>query len=107
MSQGAQGGLPARRGHGSGQADPRRRLLHPGGAPAFGGVRRLARQYVRAVAGRQEHARPALGAAAVEPLRPLVRSSSPETRAAAVRALLDLGDDEWLASELLEGDAPG
>jgi hypothetical protein len=45
-----------------------------------------------------------LGAPAIERLRPLVHSDSPETRAAAVRALLDLGDDDWLAEELLERD---
>jgi hypothetical protein len=44
----------------------------------------------------------ALGATAVEPLRELVHSDSPEVRAGAVRALLDLGDDDWLAGELLE-----
>ncbi|MGH2955804.1 MAG: hypothetical protein ACRDL6_02270 [Solirubrobacterales bacterium] len=44
-----------------------------------------------------------LGAEAIARLRPLVHSDSPEVRAGAVRALLDLGDDEWLAGELLEG----
>lgn len=43
-----------------------------------------------------------IGAPAIEWLRPYVHSGAPETRAAAVRALLDLGDDEWLAEELLD-----
>jgi hypothetical protein len=42
-----------------------------------------------------------IGSDAIEPLRALVGDPSAETRAAAVRALLDLGDDDWLASELL------
>lgn len=41
------------------------------------------------------------GPDAVAVLRPLVHDEREETRAAAVRALLDLGDDEWLAAELL------
>jgi hypothetical protein len=41
----------------------------------------------------------------VEPLRGLVTAPEPEARAAAVRALLDLGDDDWLREELLDEDA--
>jgi hypothetical protein len=48
----------------------------------------------------------ALGEPSVEVLRPLVADPGEEVRAAAVRALLDLGDDEWLAAELLGPDAP-
>jgi hypothetical protein len=44
----------------------------------------------------------AIGPEAVATLRPLVRSEEPEVRAAAVRALLDLGDDDWLADALLD-----
>jgi len=44
----------------------------------------------------------AMGGDAIEPLRPLVRSPDPGVRAGAVRALLDLGDDEWLERELLD-----
>jgi hypothetical protein len=47
----------------------------------------------------------ALGPGAIDELRPLARSSSPAVRAAAVSALLDLGDDEWLAAELLDRPA--
>ena len=46
-----------------------------------------------------------LGPGAIDELRPLARSSSPAVRAAAVSALLDLGDDEWLAAELLDRPA--
>lgn len=45
-----------------------------------------------------------LGEVAIDRLRRLVHSDSPEARAGAVRALLDLEDDDWLAAELLERD---
>jgi hypothetical protein len=46
--------------------------------------------------------------ASIGALRPLVRSPRPETRAAAVRALLVLRDDAWLSAELLDrGPWPG
>ncbi len=48
----------------------------------------------------------AIGQPAIEWLRPYVHSSAPETRATAVRALLDLGDDDWLAQELLDEPRP-
>jgi hypothetical protein len=54
------------------------------------------------VRGTARDALVALGEPALAVLRPLVRDQSPDTRAAAVRALLDLGDDEWLADELLD-----
>jgi hypothetical protein len=59
------------------------------------------------VRGAARDALVAIGLDALEALRPLVRSNSPEVRAAAVSALLDLGDDDWLASELLEDEKPG
>lgn len=43
----------------------------------------------------------AAGDSALEPLRALVRHDREEVRAGAVRALLDLGDDEWLEREVL------
>jgi hypothetical protein len=53
---------------------------------------------VRAVAREQLVA---AGPASIEVLRPLVTSDEPEVRAGAVRALLELGDDEWLEQALL------
>ena len=99
-------------------ADPEFLLRDPGSAPelAAAAIRRLAEQRGAAAAEaiaarlgdeRQEvrtAAREAivgLGPNAIEPLRPLVKSGDAEIRAGAVRALLDLGDDEWLERELL------
>jgi len=42
-----------------------------------------------------------LGKRAIGPLRAIALDGVPEVRAGAVRALLDLGDDEWLAAALL------
>jgi HEAT repeat protein len=42
----------------------------------------------------------AMGARSAEPMKPLVHDTDENVRIAAVRVLLNLGEDEWLKHEL-------